>query len=55
MKMFEGQSELAENFAQYNITYQSHTYGIMPEMFLSDDGLRNMFTSTSVSYTPDGN
>lgn len=39
-------------FEQHNMTYNSHTWGINPEKFENDKGLKDTFNVTSISYMP---
>ena len=54
-KMFGDLGWRSEGFADLAVTLNSHNNGIHPESFLTDAGLADMFTPTSISYTPDGN
>ena len=40
-------------FEDYAMTLNSHSWGVNPESFTSDEGLANFYRLTSVSYEPD--
>jgi hypothetical protein len=35
------------------LTYHSHTWGVSPDKFLTDEGLFETFEVTSISYMPE--
>ena len=40
-------------FENHNYTYNGHNWGINPEKFDTDPGLKEMFTVTAISYLPE--
>jgi gamma-glutamyl hydrolase len=51
-QMFGQLQDVAFLFENHNYTYNGHNWGIPPEKFISDSGLKAMFTATSVSVMP---
>lgn len=51
-QMFGQLQEVAFLFENHNYTYNGHNWGIPPEKFETDAGLKEMFTATSISYLP---
>ena len=43
-----------EIFESKNVTFNAHNFAIGPDVFKIDDGLREFWDVTSVSYMPDG-
>lgn len=52
-KMFSSLGEKAYFFEQYPLTLNSHSWGVAPELFETDAGLKSKFFPTSVSYSND--
>lgn len=50
--MFNWFGNEAYKFERNNYTYNSHTWSINPKKFKTDEGLREMFKVTSISYMP---
>lgn len=53
-EMFSPLREQAMNFEKYNMTLNSHSWGLSPNTFKQDEGLANFFIPTSVSYNDSG-
>lgn len=53
-RMFEGMGESVWGFTSGNYTYNSHSYGISTLSFETDNGLKEFWDLTSVSFMPDG-
>ena len=53
-KMFSILGEDANTFVNYNITYNHHSWGVSPEKFETDEGLKSVFYPTSISYDNNG-
>ena len=49
-KMFEGARKEAELYTTAGSSYQSHTYGVNPESYEKDEGLKKMFKLTSTCH-----
>ncbi len=49
--MFGDLQDQAFFFSDNNMAYNSHSLGISPETFESDEGLKNIFDVIAVSYT----
>jgi len=52
--MYNWLREDAFNFENYNLTYNSHTWGMNPLKFHNDTNLTRFFNLTAISYMPDG-
>lgn len=53
-EMFGSMGQSAYLFEGIAMTLNSHSHSIDPSTFESDEGLKNMFRMTSISYEPDG-
>jgi len=53
-QMYGWLQDAAFFFEDHNITWNGHNWGVDPEKFVTDDGLREIFEVTSISYMPDG-
>ena len=53
-KMYGSLQEEALLFENHNFTYNGHNWGINPDTFLTDAGLKDMFIVNAISYMPDG-
>jgi hypothetical protein len=53
-RMFGWLGNSAFLFEDHAMTYNSHHYGIDPKYFEEDQGLKDMFTVTSISHLPNG-
>ena len=49
-KMFREASEKSKLFEEENVTVNFHSYGIAPDKFETDKGLKEMFMLTSISH-----
>ena len=52
--MFGPLSDQAQIFARQSLTYNYHHDGVVPNKFLSDKGLGDVFKPTSYSYDDNG-
>jgi len=52
-QMFGWFQDQAFLFEDHAMTYNSHHWGVDPQMFETDKGLKDIFEVTSVSYLPD--
>lgn len=52
--MFAGLGEDAALFTEVPMLLNAHDFGVSPDRFETDEGLKSMFTLTSVSYEPEG-
>jgi len=52
-RMYEGLGMSAWEFQNNSFTYNAHNYGVHPETFEKDAGLKNFWDVTSISFTPD--
>jgi|LakMenEpi03Aug12_release.lakeMendotaPanAssembly.Ray.scaffolds.fasta_scaffold727338_2 hypothetical protein len=52
--MFGGLGSAVYGFLE-PITLNAHNYGVKPEKFTTDAGLKSIFRPTSISYTTDTN
>lgn len=52
-QMYGWLEDLAFYFEKYNMTYNSHNFGMDPDKFETDKGLKEMFEVTAISYLPD--
>jgi|LauGreDrversion4_2_1035121.scaffolds.fasta_scaffold604873_1 hypothetical protein len=52
--MFKGLSYEAWIFNQVPMLLNSHSYGLDPSKFETDQGLKSIFTLTSIMYEPEG-
>ena len=50
--MYGQLQDVAFLFENHNYTYNGHNWGIPPETFETDPGLKAMFTPNAVSYMP---
>lgn len=41
-------------FEDHNLTYNAHNWGVIPEKFETDAGLKEIFEVTSISYSDEG-
>ena len=48
--MFKGAGKTAKLYETAATSFQSHTYGVSPESYEKDEGLKNMFKLTSTCY-----
>lgn len=53
-QMYSQLGDEAFLFEDHAITYNSHHWSVDPEVFETDEKLRDMFTVTAISYMPDG-
>lgn len=53
-KMYEGLGPRAHEFETHNFTYNSHHFAFSPEVFETDEGLKNFWDVTATSQMPNG-
>ena len=53
-RMYRSLKDQAYLFNDHNYTYNGHNWGIPPEKFTTDAGLKAMFRPTAISHLPDG-
>ena len=51
--MYSQLQDVAFLFENHNYTYNGHNWGINPEKFETDPGLKESFTVTAISYLPE--
>ena len=49
-KMFSEANEKSKLFEKENVTVNFHSYGVAPDKFQTDKGLKEMFVLTSISH-----
>lgn len=52
-KMFGELGDIAYKYEEDDMLFQYHTYGINPDHFETNEGLKNMYKLTSIQYTDD--
>ncbi len=52
-QMYSQLQDVAFLFENHNYTYNGHNWGINPEKFETDPGLKESFTVTAISYLPE--
>ena len=53
-RMYQGLRKNAWEYEKLNLTYNSHRFGISPKTFENDNGLKQFWDVTAISFMPNG-